>query len=446
MNVWNGGVRALAAVVLLALLCACQGLVGSSGLATSGTTPSSSGQLKLNLNHIVFMLQENRSFDSYFGRLGAYRAAAGVGGSIDGLPANASNPSYDGTSTVAAFKMQSACSENLSSSWNESHFAVNRDNPSDVSHPKMNGFVWAAGHFARDSGFTDVNGIRAMGYYDDTALPYYYFMATQFATSDRFFSPILARTQPNRIADFAATSAGHAYQPAQTLNVKTIFDLLDQAKIDYRIYEANPGSSTMNDFTNFRANHKPNFAPIGDYFKDLGQGTLPPVVFIETGQDSGEDEHPDNNVQVGAAFTASLVNALMQSTSWKDSAFILSWDEGGGLYDHVPPAQAVPPDDLAPMDLAPTDVPGAFNTTGFRVPMIVISPFARKGYVSHTTMDTTAVLKFIEQRFGLPNLTRRDAAQPSMLEFFDFGSPSWMTPPTPPSQPTNMACYFDHLP
>jgi phospholipase C len=72
--------------------------------------------------------------------------------------------------------------------------------------------------------------------------------------------------------------------------------------------------------------------------------------------------------------------------------------------------------------------------------MIVISPFARKGYVSHTTMDTTAVLKFIEDRFGLPSLTRRDAAQPSMSEFFDFSSPSWMTPPTPPAQPTNGTC------
>ena len=444
MERFGADVRAGFTGVLLLLLCGCQGL--RSGVTTaSGTVPSES-QLRTGVNHIIFMLQENRSFDSYFGRLGAYRAAAGVSGSLDGLPANASNPSYDGTSTVSAFLMQSACSEDLSSSWNESHFAVNRNNPSDIAHAQMNGFVWSAGHFARDTGGPDVNGIRAMGYYDQAALPYYYFMATQFATSDRFFSPILARTQPNRIADFAATTAGHAYPPTATLNVKTIFDLLDQAKVDYRIYETNPGSSTMNDFTNFRVNHKPNFAPIGDYFKDLSQATLPPVVFIETGEDSGQDEHPDNNIQVGAAFTASLINALMQSTSWKDSAFILSWDEGGGLYDHVPPQPAVAPDDLAPSDLASTDVPGTFNTTGFRVPLIVISPFARKGYVSHTVMDTTAILKFIEQRFNLPSLTRRDAAQASMLEFFDFGSPPWMTPPTPPAQPTNMPCYSDHLP
>jgi phospholipase C len=438
-------VRAALLGVLLLLVCGCQGL-RSSGVAASGTAPSSDAQLRSGLNHIIFMLQENRSFDSYFGRLGAYRAAAGVGGSIDGLPANASNPSFDGASNVPAFKMQSACSGDLSSSWNESHFAVNRNNPSDLAHPLMNGFVWAAGHFARDTGLADVNGIRAMGYYDETALPFYYFMATQFATSDRFFSPVLARTQPNRIADFAATTAGHVYPPTATLNVKTIFDLLDQAKIDYRIYETNPGSSTMNDFTGFRAKHTPNFAPIGDYFKDLGQGTLPPVAFIETGEDSGQDEHPDNNVQVGAAFTASLINALMQSTSWKDSVFLLSWDEGGGLYDHVSPQPAVPPDGLAPSDLAPTDVPGTFNTTGFRVPLIVVSPFARKGYVSHTTMDATAILKLIEDRFGLPSLTRRDAAQPSMLEFFDFSSAPSMTPPTPPAQPINMPCYSDHLP
>jgi phospholipase C len=84
--------------------------------------------------------------------------------------------------------------------------------------------------------------------------------------------------------------------------------------------------------------------------------------------------------------------------------------------------------------------------TGFRVGTIVVSPFSRKNFVSHTVMDHTAILKFIETRFGLSSLTQRDAAQPDMSEFFDFQNPPWMVPPTPPAQPTNMACYFDHLP
>src|SRR5258707_13260010 len=91
----------------------------------------------------------------------------------------------------------------------------------------MDGFVFTAAKFAQDSGFHDVQGLRAMGFYDAAALPYYYFMATQFATSDRWFSPVMARTQPNRIFGFAATTAGHVYEPTTTLDVKTIFHLLD---------------------------------------------------------------------------------------------------------------------------------------------------------------------------------------------------------------------------
>ena len=94
---------------------------------------------------------------------------------------------------------------------------------------------------------------------------------------------------------------------------------------------------------------------------------------------------------------------------------------------------------------APPDPPGDFNRTGFRLPMIVVSPFSKKNYVSHTPADNTAILKFIETRFGLPNLTKRDAAQMDMGEFFDFTAIPWATPPTVPAQPTNGACY-DGLP
>ena len=150
---------------------------------------------------------------------------------------------------------------------------------------------------------------------------------------------------------------------------------------------------------------------------------------------------------------ASLVNALMASQYWKDSVFILTYDEPGGFYDHVQPQAAVSPDGIAPVDLEPGDqcTQGTgptcdFVYTGYRVPLIVISPFTRKNYVSHTVADTTAILKLIETRFNVPNLTRRDAAQPDMTEFFDFTNVPWATPPTPPAQNTSGACYLDHLP
>jgi phospholipase C len=168
------------------------------------------------------------------------------------------------------------------------------------------------------------------------------------------------------------------------------------------------------------------------------------VALIESGYtESAQDEHPLNPVDRGARYAESLVNALINSPSWKDSVMFITYDEGGGFYDHVPPMQAVNPDDKPPK-LIPSDPQGDFTITGFRVPLIVISPFTKPGYVSHTTADFTALLKFIETRFGLPNLNKRDAAQPDMTEYFDWSAPN-LDPPTPPAQPT-LPCYYDHLP
>jgi phospholipase C len=139
---------------------------------------------------------------------------------------------------------------------------------------------------------------------------------------------------------------------------------------------------------------------------DIHNGTLPQVSFIEPAGYVGLDEHPSDtdvtdapNVQVGAAYVKSIVDTLMGSASWKDSVFILSYDEAGGFYDHVPPQPATPPDAIQyPTDLASTDVCAnntnsvcGFFVTGFRVPLIVISPFTKPNYISHTAMDSTAI-------------------------------------------------------
>jgi phospholipase C len=202
-----------------------------------------------------------------------------------------------------------------------------------------------------------------------------------------------------------------------------------------------------------------NIAPISQYFADLEAGTLPQVAQIEPASDAGYDEHPTNfdtvpsNIQLGANFVSSLINGLMASTSWKDSAFILTFDEFGGFFDHVPPQPTVSPDGIKPFDLVPGDICTEttgpicdFVYTGYRVPLLVASPYTNKNYVSHTPADTTAILKLIETRFNLDPLTQRDAAQMDMTEFFDFSNAVWLTPPTPPAQNTNGACYVDHLP
>lgn len=310
----------------------------------------------------------------------------------------------------------------------------------------MNGFAFVQGGFAHNSGRSDVTGRRAMGYYDQTDLPFYYFIAANFATSDRWFSAAPTRTHPNRFYWMGATSQGITGAPHRQLSAKPIFALLDKANITWKIYEA---KNTYYSYFSYSTTHKTNVVPLAEYFTDVRNGTLPQVAYIETGVEKGEksvtgvDEHPDNNIQIGAQFSEKLITALMQSPSWKDSVFILTYDEGGGTYDHVPPMAVPTPDGIKPL-LSPGQIQGDFNKSGFRVPLMVISPFARKNFVSHTPMDFTATLKLIETRFKLPGLTARDASMPDMTEFFDFSTANgpWATPPSPPIQQTDKPCTY----
>jgi len=452
-------------------------LIGCQGLKNSSPGSGSVNQL----NHIVFMVQENRSFDTYFGKLPAYWQSHGFPSqAFDGLPADASNPSFDGLSTVSAFHLPTVCIQNVSAFWNEDHFDWNRNDPTSAM-ATMDGFVFTAAHYAQtapanEAPIFDTEGHRAIGYYDGSDLNYYYFMASHFATSDRWFSPAMTRTQPNRLYLLAGTSFGLVYPPNTVFNPESapmlvdksnlephtdpftqdnIFTLLDRANVSWKIYETDPGTAYIHYFEPYATQHAANIVPVSQYLTDVQNQTLPAVALIEGGYNSGRDEHPLNNIQTGAAYVESLINALMSSPSWKDSAFILTWDEAGGLYDHVPPPSAVSPDGIPPSDLQPGDVCQAgpssgancdFNHTGFRVPLLVVSPFTKKNFVSHTVADYTAILKLIETRFNLPSLTKRDAAQMDMSEFFDFDNPPWMTPPTPPAQNTNGVCDYHALP
>ncbi len=449
------------------LLLGCQGLTGSSASSSSPSPTPQTPQASINsINHIILFMQENRSFDHYFGQLNVYRAANGLPQDVDTwgpnkTPAGIATPAYVPSTgkqgaPIAAFHMQSACSENMSPAWNESHRMFNIDDRSNANLPPvMNGFAFIQGKFANDSNimgfggpFQDVTGKRAMGYYDQNDLPFYYFMASNFATSDRWFSPVPTRTHPNRFYWIAATSQGFIVPPDHQLSAKTIFQEMDDAHITWKIYLG--GKNTYYFYFGYSNTHKTNVVPLAQYFTDVQNGTLPQVAYIETGVEktdlgsgSAVDEHPQNDVQVGARFSEKLITALMNSPSWKDSVFIQSYDEGGGLYDHVPPIPEVNPDGIQPI-LGPNDFVHDFTESGFRVPMFVASPFAKKNFVSHTPMDFTAALRFIETRFNLPPLTQRDASMPDMTEFFDFSTPNgpWATPPTPPVQPKNMPCTF----
>jgi phospholipase C len=534
---------------------------GPGGSVTTATTVTVTqpGSLQ-SVDHIIFMLQENHSFDNYFGMLNPYRAANNTNGqvwnvgddnvtyTVDGIDdklTTISNPD-DGSDVYKLFKFTSTCIDDESSDWLASFGDVNRYDFQTNRPINMDGFVHNAEGYAAScsqpgatcSGtFTgDTTGRRSMGYYDQTMLNYYYFMASQFAISDRWFSPVASKSISNRIATFTGgTTQGLVKDPGNDglgqLQIPTIFHELDVAGVSWKIYytvsqalcldedDCTGGSNAYypaTDFSNLGNSYKylyenpggtPCTAPtigskaavgdpsnsfcidpthialIGDanhgYYADLTNGTLPSFAFIEAGY-GNNDEHPGSGQSIlqGQAEVAKVVDALMTSTSWKDSIFFFSYDEGGGPYDHVPPVPshtndftttsqlpnystdissiAVNPDTYYPCvppagstpnyhcDLTLSD-PGATTgdaaqeqgfaaQLGFRLPNIVISPFARRHYVSHIPMDHTAVIKFVENRFITgAHLTARDAAEPNLLDFFDFTNTPWATPPTPPT-------------
>jgi phospholipase C len=484
--------------LLLVASSGCGGAGSSSNLTPTPPTPppappSASGSADItSINHIIFTLQENRSFDQYFGRLNQYRATLGLPQNVDGIPpvqvdnlapspacanGTCSNPSYDPnaacsinrSSPIKAFNLRlgqsgtgvdgTVCIVNTSPSWDESHDDFNRCSP-ESNTPTLDGFVFSAARYALNNNTVGTKGTRAIGYYDEVVLNYYYFMASQFATSDRWFAPLMSRTQPNRIFALAASSFGHAYPPGggfTGFTQPTIFQRLQDAGISWKVYLTDTTNYTAVYFPSFFGKSSSHFVQVSQYFTDLTNGELPQVAMIEPGSSSGLDEHPDENPQTGAKWVSSLINALISSSSWKDSVFLLSFDEAGGMFDHVPPQPAVPPDAIPPLDLFGhtcfQQPCGTFNRTGYRVPLIVVSPFTKKNYVSHTIADFTAMLKFIETRFNLSPLTQRDAAQFDMTEFFDFAHPPWITPPPfcsagqtsgcIPAQNTDGVCNFN---
>lgn len=445
---------------LLAML-----LTGCGGVSSSAGDPGNRDGIGA-VNHVIIMLQQNHTFDNYFGQMTAYRKRNGIpivnsDGKINDLSTGDFSNTVAQVGTIPIAHSGSVCIEELSSDWAESHKAMNLSNPSAAgTNAPMNGFAQTAfdlGQFTESLGFalTDKTGSRAMRFYDDNDLNYYYFMASNFATSDAFFTPVPSRFL-NRLYLYAGTSQGFAHAPNAQLMARTIFQLLDEAGVSWKIYIPDtPAVTYLQYFTYYnQPATKTHIFPASQYFTDLQNGTLPSVAVIEPALFTGRDEHPSNfdpltgrvsasSIQAGAQFVSTLINALMKSSAWKDSVFFLAYDEGGGFFDHVPPISVPSPDGIPPKDLLPGDALGDFTISGFRVPNMVISPFARKNYVSHTQMDFTAYLKFIETRWNLSNLTARDAAMPDMTEFFDFRGAPWATPPSPPAQNRSGVCDFN---
>jgi phospholipase C len=400
-------------------------IASASAMVTVNSAPPAgavSGSGIANIQHIIWEFQENRSFDHYFGMLGKYREMHGLPNDVDGLPLDVTLTDRKGK-LIHPFHLPTVCHDGLTPIWGATHV--------DYDDGKMDNFM----HTANGSSI-DPDGTRAMGYYDWTDLPYYYELAFQFATSDRMFSPIPSRTMPNRYAEFSGSSYGNIDSGSIPASALTIFDLLDRANVSWKYYLQTPGVMDLHAFSISQKDAN-KIRPIDEYFTDLAQDTLPAVAFID--RKAGMDEHPTNNIQHGAATVQGLIDPFLRSKAYANSVFFLSFDEGGGLYDHVP-LLAVPAPDNIPPKLSAGDKPGDFTLSGFRVPFIAISPWVRAHYVSHVPRDLTAILKFIEVRYSLPNLTRRDAWVDDMTEMFDFSGPQLATAPPLPSQPQNGKC------
>ncbi|MBV8982722.1 MAG: alkaline phosphatase family protein [Acidimicrobiia bacterium] len=416
---------------IIALLTASAALTGPA-LVGVGSTPKASAATNP-INHIVVMMQENRSADHYLGQL-HFEGQPGY----QPEPPGASNPNpLDPLAPpIKAYHETRYCEPaDLDHSWNGSH--------TEWDNGAMDGFTKANVNSA------DPTGSRTMGYFDKTDLPFYYGLDNTFATSDTYFDSVLSQTFPNRFYELAGTSFGHiandlpTSDPVNGFSQKTIFENLDAKGISWKVYFSQiPFAAEFSYVRNHAAGH---LFPISQYYVDAATGQLPQVSYVDpifvASANTETDEHPPSNIQVGEKFTAGVVKALMKSPNWSSSALFLTYDENGGFYDHVPPPAAVTPDDIPPM-LQPGDAPGAFDHLGFRVPVSVVSPYSKPHYVSHITYDHTSTLKFIETRFGLPPLTRRDAAAADMTDFFDFSHAAFATPPKLPRAPINLVQYL----
>jgi phospholipase C len=346
------------------------------------------------IHHVIIACQENHTFDTYFG----YYPRAGK----FGIPVNYSQPDGKG-GTVKPHHFPSPTSEDIDHSW-----------------PSIQG-EWNHGSM---DGFVTTDGPTTLGYYDRFDLAYYYALADSFTLCGNYFCSVLGPTIPNRLALVAGTAGGNTTddQEVGSLEYPTIVDLLDDSHVSWKCYNLGQGTGSTPSLSHYNAlnffkkwNNDPRLQfKEKDYNKDLLTGSLPQVSFLIT--ESGISEHPPDNILKGQQQMAKVIQALIDSNVWKSSVLFLVYDEGGGFFDHVAPPQV--------------DAYGL----GFRVPMLTISPYAKRGYVSGQLYEHSSILKFIERRFGLPSLAsvnhQFDTSTPITNNDAAHGQASG--PPSPP--------------
>lgn len=347
------------------------------------------------IQHTIIIFKENRTFDTYFSDF------PGADGDTSGVTS---------TGQEVALAQVADCYEgNLCNGWACALQAMDGD--------KMDGFDLTSGNLDAYARMSE----------EDT--PNYWAYARRFVLADRYFTSVHGPSFPNHLFSVAPQSGGVidnangtgpgtdcAGNPAGTAPVMdqngkithqspcfdfpTLPDSLEAAGVSWKYYAENGGVlTTIRHIWNSPLRQE-RIADPAQFLSDLAAGRLASVTWLLPPDDAGE--HPPDSVCKGENWTVQMVNAIMQSPEWNSTAIFLTWDDFGGLYDHVPPPQ------VDRFGLGP------------RAPLLIISPYARAGYVSHTVYEQSSMLKFVETRYHLNPLTSRDRAASDMLDSFDF--------------------------
>jgi phospholipase C len=291
----------------------------------------------------------------------------------------------------------------------------------------MDGFLKAA------------SDIFSIGYYDEQDLPFIPSVAKAFTAFDRFFCSLLASTYPNREYMHAGQSYGRVDNglPISTSGQlgfpdSTIFASLSGAGVSNRYFFTDIPVSALWGVPGLLRSSQVQL-----FYEQAATGTLPALSFVDPafngeGQGTSGDEHPLGDIRVGQAFIADVVHAFMESPQWRRGALFIVYDEWGGFFDHVAPPRV--PDLRASRNLDQD-----FGQMGFRIPAVLVSPYARRGHVDHSIYGFESILKLIRYRFGVGPLTPRDLFANNIAHAFDWESKPNFDPPSLPTPPQVIA-------
>jgi phospholipase C len=366
---------------------AAAGLVSQS--APRLPSPNASG-----IEHVVVLCMENRSFDHFLGWV----------------------PKADGRQSGLTYRDDAGAPHKTHhlTDWQGCGF-------NDPDHSYAGGRVQLNG--GKCDGFRrGDNDDFALGYYTRDDLPTTSALVDHFTIFDRWHCGILGPTYPNRFYTHAAAT-DRISNTSDTSTLPTIWDRLSDAGVSANYYFSDAP------FLALWGTKYLNIAkPIATFFADAAAGTLPSYTYLDpffVGEDQGgsNDDHPHADIRRGQALVSNVVRAITTSPLWSKTVFILTYDEWGGFFDHVRPP-SLP-------DLFTPTATEEHNTAGFRVPTIVVSPFAAKRTVAHGLYDHSSILRFVEWRWGLKSLTPRDAASANLATALDFRAPNLIAPDVP---------------